>query len=101
MVDFLIVIENVDKDLNKVKFVYVGDVRNNMGNLLMIGCVKMGIYFVVLVFKEFWLNEELVKEMKEIVKKFKGDIMLIENIDDVKGVDVIYIDVWVFMGEEE
>ncbi|EOY7155678.1 ornithine carbamoyltransferase [Clostridioides difficile] len=101
LADFLTVIENVDKDLNKVKFVYVGDARNNMGNSLMIGCAKMGIHFVALAPKELWPNEELVKEMKEIAKKSKGDIMLTENIDDVKGADVIYTDVWVSMGEEE
>ncbi len=87
--------------MNKVKFVYVGDARNNMGNSLMIGCAKMGIHFVALAPKELWPNEELVKEMKEIAKKSKGDIMLTENIDDVKGADVIYTDVWVSMGEEE
>ncbi|VIF44578.1 ornithine carbamoyltransferase [Clostridioides difficile] len=97
LADFLTVIENVDKDLNKVKFVYVGDARNNMGNSLMIGCAKMGIHFVALAPKELWPNEELVKEMKEIAKKSKGDIMLTENIDDVKGADVIYTDVWVSM----
>ncbi|HAT4374679.1 ornithine carbamoyltransferase [Clostridioides difficile] len=101
LADFLTIIENVDKDLNKVKFVYVGDARNNMGNSLMIGCAKMGIHFVALAPKELWPNEELVKEMKEIAKKSKGDIMLTENIDDVKGADVIYTDVWVSMGEEE
>ncbi|MCC0781971.1 ornithine carbamoyltransferase [Clostridioides sp. ES-S-0108-01] len=101
LADFLTVIENVDKDLNKVKFVYVGDARNNMGNSLMIGCAKMGIDFVALAPKELWPNEELVKDMKEIAKKSKGDITLTESIDDVKGADVIYTDVWVSMGEEE
>ncbi|MER0281572.1 ornithine carbamoyltransferase [Clostridioides difficile] len=101
LADFLTVIENVDKDLNKVKFVYVGDARNNMGNSLMIGCAKMGIHFVALAPKELWPNEELVKDMKEIAKKSKGDIILTENINDVKGADVIYTDVWVSMGEEE
>jgi len=48
LADFLTVMEHVDKPLNKVKFVYVGDARNNMGNSLMIGAAKMGMHFVAL-----------------------------------------------------
>ena len=65
LADLLTVSEHVDKPFDKIKFVYVGDARNNMGNSLMIGCVKMGMKFVSLAPKELWPNEELVKEMED------------------------------------
>ncbi len=100
LADFLTVMEHVDKPLNKVKFVYAGDARNNMGNSLMIGAAKMGMHFVGLAPKELFPSEELVNEMKEICKQTGGQISLTDNVDDVEGADVIYTDVWVSMGEE-
>ncbi|SHK24987.1 ornithine carbamoyltransferase [Tepidibacter formicigenes] len=101
LADFLTVSEHVNKPLNKVKFVYVGDARNNMGNSLMIGAAKMGMDFVALAPKSLWPSEELVNEMKEVAKETGATITLTENVDDVKGADVIYTDVWVSMGEED
>jgi ornithine carbamoyltransferase len=37
--------EHSTKPLNELKFCYIGDARNNMGNSLMIGSAKMGIDF--------------------------------------------------------
>ncbi|NLW52962.1 MAG: ornithine carbamoyltransferase, partial [Tissierellia bacterium] len=87
--------------LDKVKLVYVGDARNNMGNSLMVGASKIGMDFVALAPKELWPSTELVNEMKEICKETGGNITLTENIDNVEGADVIYTDVWVSMGEED
>ncbi len=101
LADFLTVMEHVDKPLNKVKFVYVGDARNNMGNSLMIGAAKMGMHFVALAPKDLWPAEDLVAEMREVAKVTGGKIELTENVDDVKDSDVIYTDVWVSMGEED
>ena len=101
LADLLTVTEHVDKSFDKIKFVYVGDARNNMGNSLMIGCAKLGINFVSLAPKELWPDKELLDEMKEVAYKSKGSITLTENIDDVLGADVIYTDVWVSMGEED
>ncbi len=66
LADFLTVKEHVDKPLNKVKFVYVGDARNNMGNSLMIGAAKMGMDFMALAPKELGPSEELVKEISPV-----------------------------------
>ncbi|MPM59379.1 Ornithine carbamoyltransferase, catabolic [bioreactor metagenome] len=67
----------------------------------MIGCAKLGINFVSLAPKELWPDEDLLEEMKEVASKSKGSITLTENIEDVRGADVIYTDVWVSMGEED
>lgn len=101
LADFLTVLEHVDKPLHKVKFVYVGDARNNMGNSLMIGAAKMGMHFVAIAPQALFPAEELVGEMREVAKVTSGIIELTENIAAVKDADVIYTDVWVSMGEEE
>ncbi|WP_069650704.1 ornithine carbamoyltransferase [Caloranaerobacter ferrireducens] len=102
LADFLTIMEHVNKPLNKVKLVFVGDARNNMGNSLMIGAAKMGMHFVAVAPKELFPSEELVNEMREIAKETGAVIELTENIDEgVKGADVIYTDVWVSMGEED
>lgn len=100
LADFLTMMEYVKKPFDKIKFVYAGDARNNMGNSLMIGCAKLGIHFVALAPKSLFPDEKLVAQMREVCKESGGVIELTDNIDDVKAADVIYTDVWVSMGEE-
>ena len=101
LADFLTVMEHVDKPLHKVKLVFVGDARNNMGNSLMIGSAKLGVHFVGLAPKEFFPKKKLVDEMKQVAKETKAKIEFYEDIAKaVKDADVIYTDVWVSMGEE-
>lgn len=100
LADWMTIEEHVKKPLNEVKFVYVGDARNNMGNSLMIGCAKMGMHFVGIAPKELFPSEELVNRMRELCKETGGKIELSDSIDAVEGADVIYTDVWVSMGEE-
>ncbi|MDO4799428.1 MAG: ornithine carbamoyltransferase [Bacillota bacterium] len=100
LADFLTIKEHVNKPLNKVKFVYAGDARNNMGNSLMIGAAKMGMHFVALAPKSLWPSESLVAEMQEVAKETGAKLEFSEDIAAVEGADVIYTDVWVSMGEE-
>ncbi|HBH12581.1 MAG: Ornithine carbamoyltransferase, catabolic [Clostridiales bacterium 38_11] len=101
LADFLTVMEHVNKPLNKVKFVYAGDARNNMGNSLMIGAAKMGMHFVGVAPKELFPAEALLAEMREVAKETGAVIELTDNIaEGVKDADVLYTDVWVSMGEE-
>lgn len=101
LADMLTIMEHSKKPLNEIKFVYVGDARNNMGNSLMIGAAKMGMDFVAVAPKELFPNEALVNEMRELSRETGASITLTDNIADVKGADVIYTDVWVSMGEED
>ena len=100
LADFMTIEEHVHKPINKVKLVYVGDARNNMGNSLMIGAAKMGMEFVGIAPKSLFPDEKLVEAMNEVAKETGARISFSENIDDVKGADAIFTDVWVSMGEE-
>lgn len=103
LADLLTIEEHVGKPLNKVKMVYCGDARNNMGNALMIGSAKMGLHFVALAPQVLWPNEALTAEMRKVAAGTGGTIEFfdLENVDKaLAGADVLYTDVWVSMGEE-
>lgn len=100
LADFLTMMEHCDKPLHQVSFCYLGDARNNMGNSLMVGAAKMGMDFRAAAPKACWPNEELVAQCREIAKETGGQITLTEIVEEgVKGVDFLYTDVWVSMGE--
>jgi ornithine carbamoyltransferase len=102
LADFMTMMEHSDKPLNQVAFVYCGDARNNMGNSLMVGAAKMGMDFRAFAPKKFWPEENLVKICKEIAKSTGAKITLTEKLNEaVKGVDFVYTDVWVSMGESK
>lgn len=100
LADFLTIMENFEKPLNKIKFVYIGDGRNNMANALMIGASKMGMDFVIISPKELFPSKELINEMEKTASENGGKITITDKLDAVANADVIYTDVWISMGEE-
>ncbi|MEA1874439.1 MAG: ornithine carbamoyltransferase [Bacteroidota bacterium] len=102
LADFLTIQEHIDKPLNEVSFAYLGDAKNNMGNSLMVGAAKMGIDFRAVAPKSCQPTDELVAQCEEIAKETGAKITLTEDVEaGVKGVDFIYTDVWVSMGEPD
>lgn len=100
LADFLTMMEHCDKPLNKISFCYLGDARNNMGNSLMVGASKMGMDFRAAAPKSVQPDEALVEKCREIAKSTGAKITITDNVDEaVKGVDFLYTDVWVSMGE--
>jgi len=102
LADFLTMIEHTDKPLNKITFCYLGDAKNNVGNSLMVGAAKMGMDFRAAAPKNCQPNEELVAKCKKNANETGAKITITDNVEEaVKGVDFLYTDVWVSMGEPE
>ncbi len=100
LADFLTMMEHSDKPLNKIAFCYCGDARFNMGNSLMVGAAKMGMDFRAAAPKKYWPSMELIDQCKEIAKETGAKILVTEDVNAaVNGVDFLYTDVWVSMGE--
>ena len=100
LADFLTMQEHCDKPLHQMSFAYLGDARYNMGNSLMVGAAKMGMDFRAVAPKAYWPDKKLVAECQKIAKETGAKITLTESVaDGVKGVDFLYTDVWVSMGE--
>lgn len=86
--------------LKGLKFVYMGDARNNVANSLMIVCAKLGVNFVACAPEELFPEERLVKMAKELAAEHHCTITLTSDVDEgTKDADVLYTDIWVSMGE--
>ncbi len=102
LADLLTMHEHSDKPLNQISFCYLGDARNNMGNSLMVGASKMGMDFRAAAPKQCQPAAELVNKCREVARETGAKIMITDNVAEaVKGVDFLYTDVWVSMGEPE
>ncbi|MCX7884812.1 MAG: ornithine carbamoyltransferase [Caloramator sp.] len=101
LADLMTIEEHVAKPLNKVKVVFVGDTRNNMSYAWMYGCAKLGMHYVAYGPKELWPEKEILDKVQEVAKETGAVIEVSDNIECVKGADVIYTDVWASMGEED
>lgn len=101
LADFLTIREHFGK-LEGIKLVYMGDARYNMGNSLMVGCAKMGMYFVACAPEKYFPDAGLVAECRAIAAQTGAVLDFISDpMEATKKADVIYTDVWVSMGEPE
>lgn len=101
LADFLTMLEHGrGKALHQIKFAYLGDARNNMGNSLMVGAAKMGMDIRLVAPKQFWPEQDLVDSCMEIAATTGAKITLTEDVaEGVAECDFLYTDVWVSMGE--
>ncbi|MGR5307286.1 ornithine carbamoyltransferase [Vibrio mediterranei] len=101
LADFLTMLEHSKgKLLHQIKFAYLGDARNNMGNSLMVGAAKMGMDIRLVAPKAFWPEQSLVDECQTIALSTGASITLTNDVQQgVADCDFLYTDVWVSMGE--
>jgi ornithine carbamoyltransferase len=100
LADFLTMQEHVEKPLHQVAFVFVGDVANNMGDSLLIGGAKLGMDVRLCAPKGLWPAEDIQAEAQQVAAETGARIMITEGVDRaIKGVDFVYTDVWLSMGE--
>jgi ornithine carbamoyltransferase len=98
--DMLTMREYSDKPLHDIRYAYLGDARYNMGNsLLMIGA-KLGMDVRISAPRAFWPHADLIAQCQVFAKNSHAHITITDNPKEaVSGVDFIYTDVWVSMGE--
>jgi len=102
LADFMTMREHCDLPLRKVGFCYLGDARNNMGNSLLVGGSKLGMDVRLCAPSSLWPDEELVDRCRSWAEASGGSTTLTEDVEEgVDGVDFLYTDVWVSMGEDE
>ena len=100
LADLLTMMEHSTKPLSQVKFAYLGDARNNMGNSLLVGAAQMGMDFRSVSPRSVQPGDELVAQAQEIAERTGARIHITDDLDSgVKDCDFLCTDVWVSMGE--
>jgi ornithine carbamoyltransferase len=100
LADFLTMREHSDKPLSQVALAYCGDARNNVGNSLLVTGAMFGCDVRMVAPKALWNHDEVVDAAQEIADRTGARITHTEDVDEgVHGVDFLYTDVWVSMGE--
>ena len=102
LADFMTMMEHSSKPLEEMKFCYLGDARNNMGNSLMVGAAKMGMDFRAAAPESVQPDESLVQKCRNIANETGAKITITDDVQKaVKDADFLYSDVWVSMGEPD
>jgi ornithine carbamoyltransferase len=102
LADLMTMTEHSKKKLSEISFCYLGDARYNMGNSLLVGGAKMGMDVRIAAPREVQPSDQLVSQCLDIASATGAKITITDEISrGVKGVDFLYSDVWVSMGEPD
>lgn len=100
LADQLTMREHSGRRLEQIAFAFLGDARNNVGNSLLISGAMMGMDVRMVGPASQHNAPEIVAEARRIAETTGARITVTDDVaEGVKGVDFVYTDVWVSLGE--
>jgi ornithine carbamoyltransferase len=98
--DVLTMREHVRAVDRPISFAYLGDARNNVGNSLLVGGALSGMDVRIVAPEQLLNDDDVVATARGLAAQTGGSVTLTTDVaEGVAGVDVVYTDVWVSMGE--
>ncbi|WP_090365777.1 ornithine carbamoyltransferase [Ferrimonas sediminum] len=97
MADMLTIMEH-NSDWQQSKLAYVGD-GNNVTHSLMIIAAKLGVDMVVVCPPGHFPDGQQVLEAQALAAQSGASLTLSSDVAALEGVDVIYADTWISMGD--
>jgi ornithine carbamoyltransferase len=102
LADLLTVRDHSDKPFAEVAWCYVGDGRNNTANSFLVASAQMGMDVRVGAPAPLQPSPEVRALALDRANRFGGRVTITDDVlEAVDGVDFIYTDVWLSMGEPE
>jgi ornithine carbamoyltransferase len=100
LADILTMLEHSGKPVGQIAFAYVGDSRYNIGNSLLMTGALLGMDVRIVAPPSLQNWPYIVERARAIAATSGARITLTDDVGaGVRGVDFIYTDVWVSMGE--
>ena len=100
LADVLTMREHCHKHDEEIAFAFLGDAHNNVGNSLLVAGAMMGMDVRIVAPRELWNDEGVIKQAQDIAAETGARITHTDDVGaGVDGVDFVYTDVWVSMGE--
>ncbi|MBM7643676.1 ornithine carbamoyltransferase [Streptococcus loxodontisalivarius] len=84
--------------LEGLSIAYIGDGRNNMANSLLVTSAILGVNVTIIAPKTLQPEEEIIALAH--AHNTGATLTITDDVNAVSGVDMLYTDVWVSMGEE-
>jgi ornithine carbamoyltransferase len=102
LADFMTMREYTHKHLSDIRFAFMGDGRNNMAKSLAVGAAKMGMRLCIGAPPSLRPDGSFIEHLRTIGEATGGSVTYNDNPHGaVDGVDFIYTDVWLSMGEDQ
>lgn len=100
LADQLTLREVTGKPDAEISFAYLGDGRNNVANSLLVGGALLGQDVRIIAPGQLQPAPEVVAEAHRLAAESGARVTITDDPGKVAGVDALYTDVWVSMGEE-
>jgi ornithine carbamoyltransferase len=92
--------ERCPKPDAEIAFAFCGDARSNVGNSLLVAGAMMGMDVRMVAPRALWNTGEVIAAAAALAETSGARITHTEDVDEgVSGVDFVYADVWLSMGE--
>lgn len=99
LADQLTMAEHTGRELSEISFAFLGDARNNVGNSLLVSGALMGMDVRMIAPRQQQNADEMVAEARRLAEASGARITITDDTGAVEGVDFLYTDVWVSLGE--
>lgn len=100
--DVFTMLEHTGKAAGEISFAYVGDARNNVANSLVVAGAMSGMDVRMVGPAQLQPSADVVSAAREVSQKTYGTLTLTTDPrDGLRGVDFVYTDAWVSMGEPQ
>ena len=100
LADVMTMTEHCHKPVHEISFAFMGDGRNNVANSLLLVGAKLGMDVRIGAPRALWPADDLVDQCEGFAAESGARITITDDPKEaVSGVDFVYTDVWVSMGE--
>ncbi len=100
--DMFTMLEHTDKSADQISFAYCGDAHNNVANSLLVAGAMMGMDVRMVAPPSLRNHDEVIAIAAGIAETTGARLLETDDVAaGVDGVDFVYTDVWLSMGEPE
>jgi ornithine carbamoyltransferase len=96
----LMTIKEYKGKLDNLNLAFIGDGDDNLTHSYLLGCSLVGMNITVISPKKYWTKPEFVDKACQIAENKNRNVVLTEDITQVKNADVVVTDTWVSLWDE-